>query len=140
MCGIKSKVSLLGLAVCLLLQPLSLFSVELTDEEWQTVKETHQDLKRITNERDSLQKDKETLIRNNEKLLNDNEKLLIKNENLEKENESLIKSNTELLTDLDRSLNRSRRENILTVFKWSAITFALTSLGWGVYHYYDKSK
>lgn len=141
MCGIKSKVSLLGLAVCLLLQPLLLFSVELTDEEWEKVKNSYQILELVTQERNDLRKDKETLILNNERILKDNEKLWsdnvklsVKNENLEKENAELTNEKKELSNSLEKSLKVSKLEGTLKTIKWCTITVILTAIGMTVYN------
>lgn len=147
MCGTKLKVFSLGLVVCLLLQPLSLFSVELTEEEWEKVKNSYQILEIVTQERNDLRKDKETLMLNNEIILKDNEKLWsdnvslsAKNESLEKENAELTNEKKELSNSLEKSLKVSNLESSLKTLKWCGITFALTSLGWAIYHYYDKNK
>ena len=56
-----------------MLQPLSLYSVELTDEEWERVKNSYQILEIVTQERNDLRKDKEALMMNNEIILKERE-------------------------------------------------------------------
>ena len=141
MCGKRLRSFLCGLVALSLLWPLSCFSVELSEEEWMTVKDSYQTLNLITKERDSLAKDKETLQKNNEVILRDNETLLkdnlklsIENENLTKENENLTRENEEHLKDLEKSLRVSKLEETLKIIKWCALTALLTAAGVTIYN------
>ena len=132
MCGIKSRIFLLGLAVLLLLPSYSFSAVVLTDEQEKALNQHLEGLeKELRSAREKLSEQKNELSEARKELTEAQSSL--------KESKEILSEQKDTLQQLEKSLQQEKRQQKWTTVKVGAITFAVgLVLGAGTGYYFAK--
>ena len=139
MCGIKSRIFLLGLAVLLLLPSYSFSAVVLTDEQEKALNQHLEGLeKELKSAKEKLSEQKNELSQAKSEL-SEAKKELTEAQSSLKESKETLNEQKDTLQQLEKSLKQEKRQQRWTTVKVGAITFAVgLVVGAGTGYYFAK--